>query len=144
MALTRRTFLTGLIAAAAGLRARGGRLQPPAIDSLGLPIPSREFHGESSVAAAFRASGTRRIARATRPLLAAPDVERLRRDLRTRFPALRRHVVFEYYARYRTDPWFDGDEAGRRPPLDIASNYMPRLGPYDSRDRAALEQHARW
>jgi glycosyl hydrolase family 99 len=66
-------------------------------------------------------------------------------DLRRRFPNLARHFVFEYY------PWYGGppdymhwDYLGRRPPTDIASPYMPRLGPYDVRSRDTLEQHARW
>jgi hypothetical protein len=36
------------------------------------------------------------------------------------------------------------DYLDRHPPLDLSSNYVPRLGPYDSRDRAVLEQQARW
>jgi hypothetical protein len=62
-----------------------------------------------------------------------------------RFPDLARHFAFEYY------PWYGGapdyvhwDYLDRRPPLDIATRYMPRLGPYDVRSREVLEQHARW
>jgi hypothetical protein len=36
------------------------------------------------------------------------------------------------------------DQADRVPPLDLASNSVPRLGAYDSRSAAVLEQHARW
>jgi hypothetical protein len=43
-----------------------------------------------------------------------------------------------------TNPFQHWDEAGRHPPDDIASNYMPALGPYDSRAVAVMEQHARW
>lgn len=65
--------------------------------------------------------------------------------LARRFPDLSRHFAFEYY------PWYGGapdyvhwDYLDRRPPVDIAARYMPRLGPYDVRSRAVLEQHARW
>jgi hypothetical protein len=66
-------------------------------------------------------------------------------DLARRFPDLRRHFAFEYY------PWYGGapdyvhwDYLDRRPPLDLAAHYLPRLGAYDVRSRAVLEQHARW
>lgn len=65
--------------------------------------------------------------------------------LASRFPDLRRHFIFEYY------PWYGGapdyvhwDYLDRRPPDDIASPYLPRLGPYDVRSTAVLERHARW
>ena len=65
--------------------------------------------------------------------------------LRSRFPDLRRHFLFEYY------PWYTGPPDyehwrfwDREPPLDLASPYVPRLGAYDTRDRRVLEQHARW
>jgi hypothetical protein len=65
--------------------------------------------------------------------------------LASRFPDLARHFAFEYY------PWYGGAPAyahwsdlGRRPPLDLATRYLPRLGAYDSRASAVLEQHARW
>ena len=65
--------------------------------------------------------------------------------LARRFPALPRHFVFEYYPWYGGPPDYDHwDYLGRHPPLDIASPYMPRLGPYDVRSRDVLEQHARW
>jgi hypothetical protein len=72
------------------------------------------------------------------PAQAAPE------PLVRRFADLRRHFVFEYYPWYWTDPWWHWDEADRRPPDDIASPYLPRLGPYDSRSRAVVEQQARW
>jgi len=66
-------------------------------------------------------------------------------SLAARFRDLRRHFIFEYY------PWYGGppgylhwDFWNRRPPLDLSSRYMPRLGAYDVRDKAVLEQHARW
>ena len=65
--------------------------------------------------------------------------------LAERFSDLRRHFIFDFY------PWYGGppdyvhwDYLDRHPPLDISSNYMPRLGPYDSRARAVLEQQAQW
>jgi hypothetical protein len=67
-----------------------------------------------------------------------------RRTLQDRFPDLRRHFIFEYYPWYRTNPWAHWNEADRQPPIDIASNYMPQLGAYDSRSTAVIEQHAEW
>jgi glycosyl hydrolase family 99 len=57
---------------------------------------------------------------------------------------LRRHFIVEYYDWYQSDPWRHWDEAGRTPPTDIAAFAVPALGPYDSRDAKAIEQHARW
>jgi hypothetical protein len=61
------------------------------------------------------------------------------------FPDLARHFIFEYY------PWYGGppdyahwDYLDRHPPDDIASLFMPQLGPYDVTSPATLEQHARW
>jgi sugar phosphate isomerase/epimerase len=65
-------------------------------------------------------------------------------DLRSRFSDLPRHFVFEYYPWYARDPWRHWDQWQRHPPADLASNYMPRLGAYDSREKATLERHARW
>jgi len=64
--------------------------------------------------------------------------------LHERFSDLRRHFVFEYYPWYGRDPWVHWNQWGRHPPADIASNYVPRLGAYDSRELRVLEQHARW
>ncbi len=61
-----------------------------------------------------------------------------------RFPDLRRHFVFEYYPWYASHPYRHWQAADRQPPLDVASNYMPQLGAYDSRSAAVLEQHATW
>jgi hypothetical protein len=62
-----------------------------------------------------------------------------------RFSDLKRHFIFEYY------PWYGGppaylhwDYLDRHPPFDLASHYVPNLGPYDVRSTAVLEQHARW
>jgi hypothetical protein len=67
------------------------------------------------------------------------------RSLADRFSDLSRHFVFEYYPWYHTAPVRHWDRAdGGVLPVDIASNYMPRLGMYESSDRRTLEQHARW
>jgi glycosyl hydrolase family 99 len=65
--------------------------------------------------------------------------------LAQRFSDLRRHFIFDFY------PWYGGppdylhwDYLDRHPPLDLSSNYVPRLGPYETRDPAVLEQQARW
>ena len=65
-------------------------------------------------------------------------------SLRARFPDLRRRFIFEYYPWYGRDPWRHWDAEDRTPPFDVAAPYMPRLGAYDSRSRAVIEQHARW
>jgi len=75
---------------------------------------------------------------------APPDLAS-RPGLARRFPDLARHFVFEYYPWYGGPPdYYHWDYLGRYPPLDIASPYVPRLGPYDVRSREVLEQHARW
>jgi glycosyl hydrolase family 99 len=61
-----------------------------------------------------------------------------------RFRDLRRHFIFEYYPWYQAGPWRHWDAGGRTPPIDIAAFAVPALGPYDSRDAKAIEQHARW
>ena len=66
------------------------------------------------------------------------------RPLGQRFPDLARHFVFEYYPWYAANPYRHWNEADRHPPIDLASNYVPTLGAYDSRSTAVLEQHARW
>jgi hypothetical protein len=64
--------------------------------------------------------------------------------LRNRYPDLPSHFIFEYYPWYGVNPWRHWDADGRKPPAEIASSYMPALGPYDSRDTRVLEQHAKW
>jgi hypothetical protein len=93
----------------------------------------RSFLQSASLATVGVASGARPAFGAQR-----------RQPLGDRFSDLRRHLLFEYYPWYRNDPWEHWDYLGRRPPLDIASNYVPSLGAYDSRSAAVLEQHARW
>lgn len=65
-------------------------------------------------------------------------------SLADRFPDLSRRFVFEYYPWYGSDPWRHWNEGGRRPSNDLAAEYIPRLGAYDSKARAVVEQHARW
>jgi hypothetical protein len=85
---------------------------------------------------------------AARPLRPEPGLRRQRPDvtlpLRERFADLRRHFLFEYYPWYGTNPWFHWNDPWRVPPADIAATSYPWLGPYDSRDRRVIEQHARW
>jgi len=64
--------------------------------------------------------------------------------LRVRYPDLARHFVFEYYPWYGSNPFKHWNQDGRRPPADLAANYVPLLGAYDSASTAVLEQHARW
>ena len=65
-------------------------------------------------------------------------------SLAARFADIHRHFIFEYYPWYGANPYRHWDEAGRRPPLDLASNYMPKLGAYDSGSVSLLEHHAKW
>ena len=66
-------------------------------------------------------------------------------DLLRRFPDLRRHFIFEYYPWYGGPPDYEHwDYLDRDPPVDLATPYVPMLGPYDVRSTAVLEQHARW
>ena len=141
---TRREFLHRTAAAALGVPL--ARVLPGAAGGA-WPARPRGLAGwqrESSVGAALRAG---------RPLptfepaprgplgLPGPDP---RAALLQRFSDLRRHFVFEYYPWYGADPYVHWDQWDRRPPLELASNYVPRLGAYDSRSRTVLEQHARW
>lgn len=69
---------------------------------------------------------------------------RIGAHLRARYPDLPNHFIFDYYPWYGVDPYRHWDEGDRRPPGDIASNYLPALGLYDSRSARVIEQHARW
>src|SRR5579871_3355292 len=60
------------------------------------------------------------------------------------FGDLPSHFVFEYYPWYSMHPVRHWDQYDRHPPVDLASNYMPRLGAYDSQSTAVMEQHAEW
>ena len=67
-----------------------------------------------------------------------------RRTLSERFPDLARHFIFEYYPWYGADPIRHWNQDGHRPPADIAANYVPKLGAYDSASTKVMEQHAAW
>lgn len=136
----------------------------------GFPVASSQFHGDSSVGAALksgRITAGSVLDTVQRSLLEPPGGPRFTFDrdgeipdlrpgriapvmrsseafLRARFPNLRRHFVFEYYAWYRANPWRHWDEAGHTPPTSIASSTMPALGAYDSTSAQVIEQHARW
>jgi hypothetical protein len=95
-------------------------------------------------AASLAASWVRPALAAGTPTVAPPLPAPLP-TLAQQFADLRRHFIFDFY------PWYGGppdylhwDYLERRPPLDLSSNYVPRLGPYDTRARAVLEQQARW
>jgi hypothetical protein len=64
--------------------------------------------------------------------------------LKDRFPDLARHFIFEYYPWYGVGPFRHWDQDGHRPPVDLASNYVPLLGAYDSASTSVIEQHAQW
>jgi hypothetical protein len=72
------------------------------------------------------------------------SLARFGRQLRTLYPHLRRHFIFEYYPWYGVSPWRHWDQDDRQPPVDLASPYFPRLGAYDSRSTTIIERHARW
>ena len=95
-------------------------------------------------AASLAASWARPAWAAGPPARATPPPDALA-PLAQRFSDLRRHFIFDFY------PWYGGppdylhwDYLDRHPPLDLSSNYVPRLGPYDTRARAVLEQQAKW
>ncbi|RPJ71323.1 MAG: hypothetical protein EHM24_00915 [Acidobacteria bacterium] len=139
--------LPGALALSPGVPAAGGQPVAASGAALGFPDPSRQWRGDSSVAAAFRGGERLPLDQPRVPLLPARppfDWEAAGAVLRQRFRDLRRHFVFEYYPWYSRDPWLHWNEADRQPPYDIASRYFPLLGPYDSRDTAVLERHAEW
>jgi len=133
---SRREFLAlGGGAALGGLGAGRVGSATPARSALAAPALARE----SSLAAALRAGQTFPPPPALEPLGSARA-----RTLLAEIPDLRRRLVFEYYAWWGRDPWVHWDQWDRRPPYDVGATSMPRLGPYDSRDHATLEAHARW
>lgn len=119
---TRRRFLTSL-AVSAALGQSVTRRRPPDSAPAGVAIP-RNADGY--------------------PPLPAVDVAQIGQQLRRKFSDLRNHFIFEYYPWYGTNPWRHWDGSGRTPPYDIAATSVPELGPYDSGNPRALEQHARW
>jgi hypothetical protein len=142
MAFTRREFLGTSLRAGLALPASRMLPAPPVVEDApiyGLPDPARGIRGDSSLGAALRLGGE------------LPPVSPLPRRLQVadaplalRYPDLARHFVFEYYPWYASDPFRHWQQDGRHPPFDVATNLMPRLGPYDSRAAAVIEQHARW
>lgn len=125
--------------------------EDPSRRSLGFPVPEEGWHGDSSVGAAARRDPSfLRDERDRRPRPPQPsgqpqpsDLQRFAQRLKA-FRDLRRHFIFEYYPWYQAGAWRHWNEGGRTPPLDIAAFAVPALGPYDSRDAKAIEQHARW
>ena len=145
---TRRQFLRSSLHASMALAAaralpRDAQAAPLTRRPAGL-APARGWRGESSVAAALRAGDPRVRAQLGEPEpKPRPDI--VRGPLAQRFPELSQHFLFEYYPWYGAGPVFvHWDQDDRVPPLDVASNYMPFLGAYDSRSAAVVEQHARW
>jgi hypothetical protein len=104
------------------------------------------------MASSTRRAFLRRGAAAAAALAAGPLLPRAAsagpvdpRALRSRFLDLERHFVFEYYPWYGGPPDYEHwDYLDRRPPLELSTRYLPKLGPYDVRNRAVLEQHAAW
>jgi hypothetical protein len=95
-------------------------------------------------AIAAREPPTLDVLRAAAHAVPRPRPAAMAPSLASRFPDLRHRFIFEYYPWYETNPWRHWDQWDRRPPHDIAAHYVPRLGAYDSRQRAVVEQHARW
>jgi hypothetical protein len=133
---TRRGFLrtAGGAALALGAGARGRADLAPGFGAgrPSFPDPARGWHGSSS-------AGSVPLRLRPRPLPEGPLPA-----LHDRFPDLPRHFVFEYYPWYAASPVRHWDQWERRPPADLASNYVPLLGAYDSLAAATLERHARW
>jgi hypothetical protein len=112
--LSRRAFLEGCLAALAA-------------SQVGLRASQREPHWVPW----DRREGYIRLARAGA-------------HLRSRFRDLPRHFILEYYPWYGVSPWRHWEDGGRTPPAQLATNYLPWLGAYDSRSARVIEQHARW
>ena len=166
--VSRRQFLRTATAAGAALAfgPERARLFARPIDraAFGFPDPARHWHGDSSIGAALRADGPAKAGHhvLNGPAKAGHYVQKRRqsakparvpgdpppnqapRGLAERFPDVSRHFVFEYYPWYAASPYRHWEASERKPPADVASNYMPRLGAYDSRSAAVMEQHAAW
>jgi hypothetical protein len=151
---SRRRFLRSSLRAALAVpavRALGGpasAVAGPARRGLRALFPDPALHrrGASALGAALHAAGGGVAplpppGPESEPRTTAPP----RSPLAERFPDLKRHFVFEYYPWYHGPPrYIHWDQWDRVPPLDLASNYVPHLGAYDSHARAVVEQHARW
>jgi hypothetical protein len=144
MRVTRRRFLAA-VASTAAAPARAGSSLPKPRPGQGWTARSRRAGAPSSVGEAMaRGELPGLLSPRDRPIARPFDWAAAGAALRARFPDLRRHFVFEYYPWYSSDPWYHWEGDHRNPPADIAASSMPRLGPYDSRSTAVLEQHARW
>jgi hypothetical protein len=145
--MNRRQFLSRTLTSAAAVPFARVPCPPARYDlRTALPDPSIGWRGASAYSLATRQTlGLDGVLAASRrnprPIV---DYETLGETLRSRHRDLRRHFLFEYYPWYGTNPYRHWDQWERRPPYDLASTFLPRLGAYDSRDRAVLEQHARW
>jgi len=141
---TRRDFLRGALSAGLAWQARGLGAIPrltsswPSPGRPSAPNPALGYRGDSAVALELRYGPTS----LPTPLPSLPPAAPP--SWPQDFGDLRQHVVFEYYPWYAVQPIRHWDQWDRVPPDDIAANSVPRLGPYQSRDRAVLEQHARW
>ena len=170
MKVSRRQFLRSASAAGAALAlgpdGAPSFAQPLDRPAFGFPDPARHWHGDSSVGAALRAYGRVSAEAGHGPAIAPhgpaeagpylqkqkptrapgdPEVPKQPpASLAERFLDLPRHFVFEYYPWYAANPYRHWEASERKPPVDVASNYMPRLGAYDSRSAAVMEQHAKW
>lgn len=167
MAPTRRAFLAGVAAAAAGSAlpswpatgrtGAGSALSTGAATParwprsraerawLGLPDRARHWRGLSSIGTPGAAVGPFTTPFAGAGAAHNRSAARVQPTAgRARVPDLRRRFVFEYYPWYDTDPWFHWNDDDHAPPLDVTASSMPRLGPYDTYDVRVLEQHARW
>ena len=146
--LTRREFLGRSLASAVALPFARPACLPGGLDlRASLPDPSIGWHGQSAFSMVSRAvleAGLPAVERQRLNPSPATDYAGIGADLRGRYDDLRRHFVFEYYAWYGTNPWRHWEQWERHPPTDLASNYVPALGAYDSRDAVAIEQHAKW
>ena len=115
---------------------------------VGRQVSRRAFLATSLAGVCAATADLRALQREREPIPRSRQDERrfarVAADLRTRFDDLRSHFIFEYYPWYGTDPWRHWDQGGVTPPSRIASNYLPVLGPYDSRSSRIIEQHARW
>jgi hypothetical protein len=146
MPLSRRQFLArlGRLPAAGALLAGGTGRSTPTRTALGFADPGAEWRGDSSVTAALRAGRMAPLSVPTARVAPSLDWDSVGATLRARYRDLRRHFIFEYYPWYGVNPWRHWNEADRVPPIDLASNFMPVLGAYDSTDSRVLEQHAEW
>ncbi len=145
--LSRRRFLATL---AASLTAGRGALHAgPRSPAWHTPVPEAGWGYGQAFGLAVRQN--RRLPEGLPPSLprAVPrlpplDAAQTGRLLRARFPDLKQRFLFEYYPWYGNNPWRHWNQWDRVPPYDLAVTSVPALGPYDSRDPAVVERHARW